>query len=234
MGAFDFAIGTLSSLSSALSLQGVSKNTVNLNDLSITPDNHSLRAFSEFATGMQMLHKHSIHHDFDIATIAGQNLKLLHTNLNANANYRNTIARVRAGSVTSHNWAWLPLFTNEIINAGFLYLPAGHAVAPHTEGANVTIHQNELRSPFRENDKSKQDQQLFLGLVGNSYINLFSQSNHLPPESTGPSSHDLKSASLCLKRGDAYVEEPPQKSVHRVFSHRGPCLLLNVHFAEMR
>ena len=233
MGAFDFAMGTLSALSSALSIQGARKNTVNLNDLTINLDDQSQRAFSEFSTGMRMLHKHSIHHDFDMAAIARQNLKLLHTNLSANKNYRNTIAKVRSGSVTSHNWAWLPLYNNEIVNAGFLYLPAGHAVAPHTQGANVTIHQNELRLPFREND-SQLDHQLFLGLVGNTYINLLSQSSFSHPVTTDVASLDLNSASLSLRRGGAYVEEPPHRIVHRVFSHRDPCLLLNVHFTVTR
>lgn len=232
MGAFDFAMGTLSSLSSALSLpKGTGKHVINLNDLSITLDEHSQRAFSEFATGMQMLHKHSIHHDFNVATIARQNLKLLNTNLSENPVYRNTIAKIRSGAVTSNHWAWLPLFNNDSVNAGLLYLPAGHAVAPHTEGANITIHQKELRVPFKECDKSKLDHLLFLGLVGNSYINCAQQPRGPAPvkPAVSAANNDIESASLCIKRGEAFAEEPPHRIVHRVFSHREPCLLLNVH-----
>lgn len=232
MGAFDFAIGTLSSLSSALSLpKGTGKHTVNLNDLSIALDDHSQRAFSEFATGMQMLHKHSIHHDFNVAAIARENLKLLHTNLSVNPLYRNTITRIRSGAVTSNHWAWLPLFNDDSINAGLLYLPAGHNVAPHTEGANITIHQSELRLPFKEGIKNKLDHLLFLGLVGSSYINCGQQSHDTAPvkKAVSTSNNDFASASLCLKRGEAFVEEPPHRIVHRVFSHREPCLMLNVH-----
>ena len=59
MGAFNFAMGTLSSISSVfVSSKGGRKNTINLNDFRIELDSNAQRAFAEFSTGMQMLHKH--------------------------------------------------------------------------------------------------------------------------------------------------------------------------------
>ncbi|MCI0507923.1 MAG: hypothetical protein L0Z73_17695 [Gammaproteobacteria bacterium] len=232
MGAFEFAMDTLSSISSAFSQpKGTAKNTFNLNDLSISLDDNATRAFSEFITGMRMLHKHSIHHGCSIAAITRQNLKLLQTNLNATKAYRNTIRRIRSNAVRSNHWAWLPLVNNEDINAGLLYLPTGHIVAPRTAGANVTIHQKELHIPFPADGKSNTGYQLYLGLMGKTCIE-FSHPVTVDSEARSTVStfnNDIESTPICIKRGGTFVEEPALRTVSRLYSTQEPCLLLNIH-----
>ncbi|WP_455209061.1 hypothetical protein [Kaarinaea lacus] len=230
MGAFDFAMGTLSSLSSAFSLsKGTRKSTVNLNDLSIILDDNARRACSDFATGMRMLHKHSVHHSFSVDSISQQNLKLLHTNLKANRAYRNTIAKIRSRAVKSNHWAWLPLLQEIEINAGLLYLPTGHTVSPQTAGANVTIHKNELHTPFATAAKTKVGYQLYLGLMGSTYIECIEPAAAVSRNELPIANSEIASAPICVKRGDTFIEDPRQSCIRRLFSSKGPSLLLNVH-----
>lgn len=232
MGAFNFAMGTLSSISSVfVSPKSGRKNTINLNDFRIELDSNAQRAFTEFSTGMQMLHKHSVHNSFNVVTITEQNLKLLHGNLKANQAYKKTISQIRSRSVESNHWAWLPLFSNQDISAGLIYLPAGHTVAPNTAGANVTIRQNSLHAPFSHTQTSDSGHQLYLGLMGNTAIECQS------PTFTGSSYSTRKlgtakqsgSSSVTLKRNDAFIENPIHKKVQRLYSGQEPCLILNIH-----
>lgn len=224
MGAFDFAMGTLSFLSSAFSSpKRAGKNVPKLNELSITLDDNARRAISEFTTGMRMLHKHSSSHGFNIATVARQNLKLLHTNLSASNEYRKAISMIRFGKVSSHHWTWVPLSNDDEIASGLLYLPDGHTVAPYTSGANVAIHQNELHLPFSTNNNSDIGYQLYLGLVGNTHI-----------EYKEPITITSGSTTTLLKRGDTFSEEPPYIKLQRLTSGREPSLLLNVHIKTFR
>jgi hypothetical protein len=222
MGAFNFAMGTLSSLSSAFSLpKGSGKNDVNLNELSIALDDNAQRAFTEFTTGMRMLHKHSTRHGFNLASIARQNLKLLHTNLGVSQVYRKTIQKIRSGRVSSNHWAWLPLAENDGITCALLYVPASHTVAPHTAGANVTIHQNELHSPFVAAENYGIGYQLYLGLIGSTHIECGQQARMDAPA--------IDRAMSLLKRGDTFVEEPLYNTIRRLSADREPSLLLNVY-----
>ncbi|KPJ97043.1 MAG: hypothetical protein AMJ55_00580 [Gammaproteobacteria bacterium SG8_15] len=222
MGAFNFAMGTLSSLSSAISLpKGPGKNAVNLNELSITLDDNAQRAFTEFTTGMRMLHKHSTRHGFNLASIARQNLKLLHTNLGASQAYRKTIQKIRSGMVSSNHWAWLPLAENDGITCGLLYVPAGHTVAPHTAGANVTIHQNELHSPFAAAENYDIGYQLYLGLIGSTHIECTQPNRRVTPA--------IEHSKSLLKRGDTFMEEPLYSQIRRLSAGREASLLLNVY-----
>jgi len=233
MGAFDFAMGTLSSISSVFaSPKGAAKNTINLNDFRIELDNNAQRAFSEFSTGMQMLHKHSAHNSFNVVTVSEQNLKLLHINLKTNQAYNKTIKQIRSRAVESNHWAWLPLFSNQDISAGLIYLPAGHTVAPNTAGANVTIRQNSLHAPFSHTENSYAGHQLYLGLMGITSIEC------IPPVPTNSSSYrTLKtvsveqsgSLSVTIKRNDTFIENPLHKKVQRLYSSQEPCLILNVN-----
>ena len=232
MGAFDFAMGTLSSISSVFaSPKGGGKNSINLNDFRIELDSNAQRAFAEFSTGMQMLHKHSVHNSFNVVTVTEQNLKLLHSNLKTNQAYKRTIAQIRSRSVESNHWAWLPLFSNQDISSGLIYLPAGHTVAPNTAGANVTIRQNILHTPFSHTEKSDSGHQLYLGLMGNTAI------EYKPPTTTGSTyitrnisaAKQTGSLSVSLQRNDAFIEDPIHKKVQRLYSNQEPCLILNVH-----
>ncbi|HEY5603228.1 MAG TPA: hypothetical protein VIM41_08980 [Gammaproteobacteria bacterium] len=235
MGAFDFAMGRLSSLSSAFSLpKGSGKNPVKVNNLSIALSDNALRAFTEFTIGMRMLHKHSIHHGFSVANITRQNLKLLHTNLNATPAYRETIAKIRSRAVTSNHWAWLPLLANKEINAGLLYLPAGHSVTPFTAGANVTLYQKGLHTPFPAAGSGSAGSQLYLGLTGETYIECVPPATALAPSGLAFSAFNKKiEATSCIKRGDTFVEDPALHKVHRLISTHEPCLLLNVHMLQL-
>ena len=233
MGAFDFAMGTLSSISSVFAYsKGAGKNTINLNDFRIELDSNAQRAFSEFSTGMQMLHKHSAHNSFNIVTISEQNLKLLHSNLKTNQAYKRTISQIRTRAVESNHWAWLPLFSNQDISAGLIYLPAGHTVAPNTAGANVTIHHNTLHAPFTSAEKQTCGHQLYLGLMGSTTIECVSPaptySSSFRQTNTGSAAHN-SSSSVTLKRNDAFIADPLHKTVERVYSGQEPCLILNVH-----
>ena len=219
MGAFNFTMGTLSSAFSLPKASG--KNPVNLNELSITLDDNGQRAFTEFTTGMRMLHKHSTRHGFNLASIARQNLKLLHTNLGATQVYKKTIHKIRSGRVNSNHWAWLPLADNDGITCGLLYLPAGHTVAPHTAGANVTIHQNGLHSPFAFAENYGAGYQLYLGLIGSTHIECGQQAKMV--------ASTLDHSTSLLKRGDTFVEEPLYNTIRRLTADREPSLLLNVY-----
>jgi hypothetical protein len=233
MGAFDFAMGTLSSLSSAFSLpKGAGKNTVSLNGLSITVADNTRRAFSEFTTGMRMLHKHSIHHSYDVASIARQNLKLLHTNLTADPQYRHTVAKIRSGALKSSQKVYLPLFGDDEISSGLLYLPAGHSVVPPMAGANVRLDQNGLFPPPGSVASDNDDgYQLYLGLVGSTYIDSAPRTHMKSPGRIAVSTkqNTFESSPICVKRGDAYIEEPLYHKVHRLFTDRESGLLLSLH-----
>ena len=233
MGAFDFAMGTLSSISSAFaSPKGAGKNTINLNDFRIELDSDAQRAFSEFSTGMQMLHKHSAHNSFNVVTVSEQNLKLLHSNLKTNQAYKKTITQIRSRAVESNHWAWLPLFSNQDISAGLIYLPAGHTVAPNTAGANVTIRQHTLHAPFSHTENNNSGHQLYLGLMGNTAIECkltaFPSSSSYKTLNVG-SAEQTNSSSVTLKRNDAFIVDPIHKKVQRLYSSQEPCLILDVH-----
>ena len=232
MGAFDFAMGTLSSISSAFtSSKGGNEKTINLNDFRIELDNNAQRAFAEFSTGMQMLHKHSVHNSFNVVTITEQNLKLLHGNLKTNQAYKKTITQIRSRTVKSNHWAWLPLFSDTNISAGLIYLPAGHSVAPNTAGANVTIRQNTLHIPFSQTEENSVGHQLYLGLMGNTSIECkgpgFNSSTSY--KVVNKNTAEGKLCSVNIKRNDAFIEDPLHNKVQRLYSSQESCLILNVH-----
>ncbi|WP_455201958.1 hypothetical protein [Kaarinaea lacus] len=233
MGAFTFAMGTLSSISSVfVSSKSGRKNAINLNDFRIELDSNAQRAFAEFSTGMQMLYKHSVHNSFNVATVTEQNLKLLHSNLKSNQAYKKTISQIRSRSVESNHWAWLPLFSDQDISAGLIYLPAGHTVAPNTAGANVTIRQNTLHTPFSHTQVNESGHQLYLGLMGNTAIECqsptFSSATYGTTRNYGTAKQS-GSLSVTLKRNDAFIENPLHKKVQRLCSGQEPSLILNVH-----
>ena len=230
MGAFNIAMETLSSISSAfVSPKGTGKVTINLNDFRIKLDHNGQRAFSEFSTGMQMLHKHSAHNSSNLATVSEQNLKLLHSNLKTHQAYKNIIAQIRSRAVESSHWAWLPLISNQDISAGLIYLPAGHTVAPNTAGANVTIRQNSLHTPFTHTENNTDGHQLYLGLMGTTVIecktlvsNYSFSYRSLSPDTT----NQTETSSTSLKRNYAFIESPYHQKVQRISSDQEPCLLI--------
>ncbi len=235
MGAFDFAMDSLSSLASAFALpRGPGRNKINLNNYQLELDDSAKRVFAEFSIGMKMLYKHSVHNRFNLRSITEQNLKLLHNNLKSIQSYKKTINQIRSRSVESNHWAWIPLFNDQDINAGLLYLPAGHMVTPNIAGANVTIHQKSLHTPFTGAESSQNGHQLYLGLMGAASIEC------MPASSTGKgfryNSRNVKTANqqplitVNIRRDETFITDPVHSNVHCVSTSQAACLVLNVQF----
>lgn len=219
MGAFSFTMDRLSTLSSVIGLpKNTGRDSLNLSQFEITLDDNAQRAFAEFNTGMKMLRKHGVRNGCDIQHIARQNIKLLHTNLKSCQAYRSGISRIRSYAINNQQWAWIPLFQNGDVNAGLLYLSAGTHVVVNKQTASITLRQQVLHSPFRQNSAQHETTQLFLSLMGKTEIH--SQTGHHVPHTTPRT--DI------LKNGEAFAESPERFKIHDLHTGGHASLLLNV------
>ena len=144
MGALSFAMDTLATLSSVLAPTKGNRNYLDLSSLEFTLDDIAQRAFDEFATGMKMLHKHGARNACDISAITQQNIKLLHSNLKASPNYRNTLSLIHGSAGVMMHRTWLPLLDNHDLSAGLLYLAPGNSSSPSNQDTNTIMGQTQI------------------------------------------------------------------------------------------
>lgn len=233
MGAFGITIDTLSSISSAFGKpkRGGKQKIDGLSNLTISLGDASLRSFKEFFTGMLMLHKYSSHNSSDVQEITRQNLKLLHTNLKSDAEYRKIFNKIRSRAISSPQWAWIPLLCNAELDAGLLYIPAGQSVAPQKPGANLTIRDNSLHAPFARVTGQDTNRQLYLSLVGNpivEYHNPAVRQPGLKVRKTG--SHPVETR--CLRNSESFNGESGHDEAQLIYANQEDCLLLNVNLFQ--
>jgi len=212
MGTLSLAFDRLFTMTSSLAFAKTGQHKgVDLSQLEVSLDQHAMRAFEEFNTGMYMLHKHAVHNGCNSQEIAQQNLKLLHTNLKTSKTYRGTINYIRNSRIESPQWNWIPLFDNTGIKAGLLYLAAGNMVRFKKPGSATTLRQSSLFAPFSQANST----QLYLGLKGNTLIECSNTSGEV-------------TARKQIKSGDAYTEDTDRCSIHRLNAGKESCLLLNI------
>ena len=144
MGALSFAMDTLATLSSVLAPTKGNRNYLDLSSLEFTLDDIAQRAFDEFATGMKMLHKHGARNACDISAITQQNIKLLHSNLKASPNYRNTLSLIHGSAGVMMHRTWLPLLDNHDLSAGLLYLAPGNSSSLSNQDTNTIMGQTQI------------------------------------------------------------------------------------------
>lgn len=216
MGALSFAADTLASLSAAFASKNPPPGLVNLTRLTLELDEQAHRLFGEFSTGMKMLYQHGNRNPCNVTQISQQNLKLLHTNLKANPSFRMLMARVRENSHATDNWAWLPLLSTEQISAGILFLPSDSSISPNSSGTNLTMHQSELQAPFANNLGSAHVRQHYLGLEGNTEINL---------------RQNYESSNILLKHGESIATVNASANVNRISALQGNSLILSIQLS---
>lgn len=231
MSAFSITLDTLSSISSAFSKsrKGDKPKDDGINGLSLTLSEASLRSFNEFATGMRMLHKYSSHISSNVQEITRQNLKLLHSNLKADAQYRKTISQIRTGKLHAPQWAWIPLLSNNELDAGLLYIPGGQSVAPQKPGANLTIRDNALHAPFARVASQHTHCQLYLNLAGNPVVE---HRNPVTAQLAPAFAKNTPIESLCLRNSDSFAGQSGINDVHRIGAPQHTCLLLNINLFQ--
>jgi len=223
MGALNFAMDTLASLTSALAPPKSIRKGLNLDSLAIKLDDSTRRVVDEFNTGMRMLHKHSVHNTCDVLAITRQNMKLLHTNLKADSTYRRTISLIRSNLDSLTHWSWIPLLENKDLNAGLLYLAPGNSVSPNRRGANISILYNTLNEEGSNHDEQATiATQLYLNVFGKTRISCCNASLNDSTVTLAQSSTRI------LKPGEAFAENPVQTQVERLVTEKEASLLLGI------
>ena len=233
MGAFGITIDTLSSISSAFGKpkKGGKQKSDGLSGLAINLGDASLRSFKEFSTGMLMLHKYSSHNSSNVQEITRQNLKLLHTNLKSDAEYRKVVNSIRSRTTASPQWAWIPLLCNADLDAGLLYIPLGQSVAPQKPGANLTIRDNSLHAPFARIASQNTSRQLYLSLAGNPIVEYRNPAvPQLGPKFLKTSSHPEETR--CLRNSESFTGESGHDEIQLIYANQKDCLLLNINLFE--
>ena len=211
MGALSFAMDTLATLSSVLAPTKGNRNYLDLSSLEFTLDDIAQRAFDEFATGMKMLHKHGARNACDISAITQQNIKLLHSNLKASPNYRNTLSLIHGSAGVMMHRTWLPLLDNHDLSAGLLYLAPGNSSSPSNQDTNTMIHQDTLHG--LETNAT----QIYFSIMGQTQIHFRT------------TSLDSRTNTITLKKGGAFAEDPLRFTVDQLISQK-ETLLLNIRF----
>lgn len=215
MGAFSFAVDTLSSLSSAFaSKKPEPLASVSLSKLTLELDDQAQRLFEEFSTGMKMLYRHGSRNPCNVTHISQQNAKLLHTNLKANPSFKSSLARIKESASVTDQWAWLPLVSNQDIDAGFLFLPSNTSLSPNKSGGSLTMHQNKLQAPFSKNPFNSH---LYLTLEG-------------CPEVEVQQSFSTSSIIL-LKPGDCYATTCASSNVNQIRATQKHSLILSIQLS---
>jgi len=210
MGAFSFAADTLATLSSAFSPKNALVARANVSKLSITLDENAQRIFTEFSTGMKMLHLHGSRNPCNTTKITNQNLKLLHTNLKSNKSYRKAISDIRNNAVDTEHWAWLPLISNADIEANMLFLPAGTSISSLVTGQNGVLQQ---QAPESHLDASTQKHH-YVSLLGYTEFDISRQN---------------RTSSILLRSGDVFAETNEEVRVKHLRAMKGNSLILNIH-----
>ena len=212
MGTLSVTLDRLSHFTSTLTTSKRQPNVgIDLTTFEINLDDKAKRAFAEFNTGMEMLHKHGMHNDCNIQDISRHNLKLLHGNLKYSKNYRSSVRYLSTHTIASPQWSWIPLIETTNMRAGFLYLAAGKSVTFNNPGIAITLRHNNLIAPFAQPDHS----QLYLNLLGKIQIQCLSPENQL-------------TTTQILKKGYAIAENNAGSVVHRLSAGQDTSLLLNV------
>ena len=215
MGAFSFAVDTLTSLSSAFASKNhASSPQAQLPNLVLEMDDQANRLFNEFSTGMKMLYKHGSRNPCNISVISQKNAKLLYTNLKANACFRATLAQINKSASVTDQWAWLPLTTNESISAGILFLPPNSTLSPNKAGASLTIHQSELHAPFSNHSCNKH---IYLALEGCPELDI---------------QYDFSKSTLSLKPGDSFSTDFTSSSIDQIRASQEYSLMLGIQLFE--
>ncbi|MGD8571364.1 MAG: hypothetical protein PVH98_02840 [Gammaproteobacteria bacterium] len=221
---------SLSSLSNAFGKAAKTNTTIDqgLQGLDIQLDDTGLRAFKEFTSGMRMLHRHSRHNSINVLKITSQNLRLLNTNLKASTNYRKALARITSRRFNSANWCWISLLTNDELNAGLLYIPAGHSVTPGHRELALAMRNNADHTPLTPDANSGLRHRLYLNLAGKPIfeyrqpmaIQYTNRYIHLPVQTTD---------SCTLRTKEAFSEQPGDQEVQQISTTQDPSLLLTIH-----
>lgn len=213
MNALTFATHTLASLSSAFTPKHAEAKHLKLSELTFDLDDNAQRSFYEFSTGMKMLYQHGSRNPCNINQIAYQNLKLLHSNLKSNHSFRRGLSAIKENSMANQRWDCLPLVSNSEISAGLIYIPAHKSVTPNNESASLTMRGNELHAPFSQTTEFSQARQLYLSLIGDVKVDLYS---------------DIATSQVILKHGEAFAKPHGSTVVKELSAAKESCLLLNV------
>ncbi|NOZ54199.1 MAG: hypothetical protein GXP08_13900 [Gammaproteobacteria bacterium] len=216
------------------------------------------QTIKEFTFGMHLLQHYIARTNIEIETIAADNLRLLHSNLKRQSNYKRLLTHSKSNRAKTLDWYWTPLVSNHELTVGLLCMNKDNAIYPNhfygeinhdkTNCSPANIFSHSLHSAFSNHEKNDGSYRLLLAVSGGLVIKSVEETYH-DNQNRGAAAMmkakpDRKILMAELKKGDAFIEKNTEKNIenncagqHHTYinslhTSKDPCIVLCAYLSS--